>query len=88
MNSKKVELKEDEYQEIYNIFKKLSSTGKIPAFEEFKKNMDTFFQLTFDAYISNMGSKRKAFIKWVEFIGSKDIALDYFRAVDTWHAYT
>lgn len=88
INSKKVELKLNEYQEIYTIFKELSSAKNIPTFEQFKKNIDTFFELTFDAYVSNIGSKCEAIRKWIEYIGSEKVALDYFRGVDTWHAYT
>ena len=88
MNSKKVELNLKEYQEIYTIFKKLSSAKNIHTFEQFKKNLDTFFELTFDAYVSNLGLKAEAIRKWIEFIGSKKVALEYFRTVYTWHAYT
>ena len=88
MNSKKVELKLNEYQEIYTIFKKIPSAKNIHTFEQFKKNVDTFFELTFDAFVSNMGSKVDAIIKWIKLIGSKEVALDYFRAVESWHAYT
>ena len=88
MNSKKVELKEYEYQEIYTIFKKLSKVKNIPTFEKFKENLDTFFELTYDAYVGNMGSNTEAMIKWIEFMGSHKLALEYFKAVDNWHAYT
>ena len=67
MNPKKVELKEYEYQEIYTIFKKLSKVKNIPTFEKFKENLDTFFELTYDAYVGNMGSNTEAMIKWIEF---------------------
>ena len=88
MNPKKVELKEYEYQEIYTIFKKLSKVKSIPTFEKFKENLDTFFELTYDAYVGNMGSNTEAMIKWIEFMGSEKVALEYFRAVDDWNAYT
>jgi hypothetical protein len=88
MNPKKVELKEYEYQEIYTIFKKLSKVKNIPTFEKFKENLDTFFELTYDAYVGNMGSNTEAMIKWIEFMGSEKVALEYFRAVDDWNAYT
>lgn len=85
---KKVEFTEKEYKEIFEIFTKTSKSENIPNYEEFKINIDKFIELTFDAYISNIGSKDKAFIKWVEYIGSRDIASDYFKAVDKWNAYT
>ena len=85
---KKVKLMENEYQEIYNIFKKLALIDNIPPYKKFKKNLDIFFKLTLDAYVGNMGSKSKAFSKWAEFIGSRDVAIHYLRAVDFWHAYT
>ncbi len=88
MNSKKVELKETEYQEIYSIFKKLSTAIKIPTFEQFKEKLAMFFELTYDAYVGNMGSNSEAMIKWIEFMGSEKLALEYFRAVDNWNAYT
>jgi len=88
MNTKKVELKTSEYQEIYTIFKNLSKVKNIPTFEQFKEKLDMFFELTFDAYVGNMGSNAEAMIKWIEFMGSEKVALEYFRAVDDWNAYT
>ena len=88
MNSKKVELKTEEYQEIYTIFKKLTMPKNIPTFEQFKENLDMFFELTYDAYVGNMGSNAEAMIAWIEFMGSEKLALEYFRAVDDWNAYT
>ena len=88
MDTKKVELKECEYQEIYTIFKKLTTVKNIPTFEKFKENLDTFFELTYDAYVGNMGSNTEAMIKGIEYMGSEKVALKYFRAVDNWHAYT
>ncbi len=85
---KKVEFTEKEYKEIYIIFTEISKSQNIPNFEEFKRNVDKFIELTFDAYISNMGLKYEAFEKWIDYIGSEDIAFDYFKAVDSWHAYT
>lgn len=90
MNSKKVNLKEKEYQEVFAIFKKLT-TNKIPLYEQFKKNLDTFFELTYDAYMGlgdKFISRNEAITKWIKFIGSEKLALEYFRAVDSWHAYT
>ena len=89
-DSRKVKLKLEEYKEVFNIFKGLCSTKNFPTFKKFKKNLDTFFELTFDAYMGNMGSisNNEAMAKWIEFIGSKKVALDYFHAVDTWHPYT
>lgn len=84
----KVEFKKTEYKEIFEIFKEISKSTKIPKFEEFKRNVDKFIELTFDAYISNIGSKGEAMIKWIEYIGSEDIALVYFKAIDSWHAYS
>jgi len=88
MNTKKVELKTSEYQEIYAIFKKLTTVKNIPTFEQFKEKLDMFFELTYDAYVGNMGSNTEAMIKWIEFMGSEKRALEYFRAVDNWNAYT
>ena len=88
MSPKKVELKEYEYQEVYTIFKNLTTEKKIPTFEQFKKNLDTFFELTFDAYVRYGGGKSEAIRKWIEFMGSHKLALEYFKAVDNWHAYT
>ena len=88
MNSKKVELKTEEYQEIYTIFKKLTTPKNIPTFEEFKENLDMFFELTYDAYVGYGGNTTKAMITWIEFMGSEKLALEYFRAVDDWNAYT
>jgi len=88
MSPKKVELKEYEYQEVYTIFKKLTKAENIPPLELFKKNLDTFFELTYDAYFGFGGTKDKAIRKWIEYIGSHELALEYFRAVDSWHAYT
>jgi len=88
MSPKKVELKEEEYQEVYTIFKKLTTANDLPPIEQFKKNLDMFFELTYDAYVGNMGSNREAMTKWIEFMGSEKRALEYFRAVDNWHAYT
>jgi hypothetical protein len=88
IKSKKVKLTEVEYKEIFDIFKKISLSGKIPTFEQFKINVDKFIEITIDAYVSNLGSKEKAIRKWKKYIGSNDVAYDYFRAVDTWHAYT
>lgn len=91
MNNKKVELKEYEYQEVYSIFKKLTTAKKIPTFDLFKINLDTFFELTYDAYFGlgdKFISKDEAFTKWIKFMGSRELALEYFRAVDDWHAYT
>ena len=88
MSRKKVELKEHEYQEVFSIFKKLTIAKKILTFEQFKKNLDTFFELTYDAYVGYGGGKTEAITKWIEFIGSHECALEYFRAVDSWHAYT
>ncbi len=85
---RKVEFVEKEYKEIYMIFTEMSKSQNIPNFEEFKKNVDKFIEITFDAYISNMGSKDEAYEKWVNYIGSRVIAIDYFKAVDRWHAYT
>ncbi len=39
MSPKKVELKEEEYQEVYTIFKKLTTAENIPPIEVFKKNL-------------------------------------------------
>jgi len=88
MSPKKVELKEYEYQEVYTIFKEITTVKNIPTFEKFKENLDTFFELTYDAYVGNMGSNTEAMIKWIEFMGSEKVALEYFRAVDDWNAYT
>ena len=88
MNSKKVELKTEEYQEIYTIFKKLTTPKNIPTFEQFKENLDMFFELTYDAYVGYGGGTTEAMINWIEFIGSEKYALEYFRAVDNWNAYT
>ncbi|MFX1568940.1 MAG: hypothetical protein ACFFCV_11310 [Promethearchaeota archaeon] len=74
--------------EIYQILKEISKPHIIPNFDKFKKNIDKFIELTFDAYISNIGSKDEAFMKWVKFIGSRELASKYFRAVDAWNAYT
>jgi len=88
MSPKKVELKEKEYQEVFTIFNKLSKTKKIPPFEQFKTNLDTFFELTYDAYVGYGGGKAEAIRKWEEYIGSHQLGLEYFKAVDSWHAYT
>jgi hypothetical protein len=88
MSPKKVELKEHEYQEVYIIFKKLTTTKNIPTFEQFKKNLDIFFELTYDAYVGYGGGTTEAMLNWIEFMGSEKLALEYFRAVDNWHAYT
>jgi len=89
MNPKKHEFKEEEYLEIFKIFKEISKSKPIPPFEEFKKDVDKFIELTLDAYINQgMQEKREAITKWIEYIGSEDLAHDYFRAVDSWHAYT
>ena len=88
MNPKKVKLKEYEYQEIYTIFKKLTTVKNIPTFEKFKENLDTFFELTYDAYVGYGGGTTEAMMKWIEFMGSEKIALEYLRAVDNWNAYT
>ena len=88
MSPKKVELKEYEYQEVYIIFKNITTEKNIPTFEKFKENLDTFFELTYDAYVGNMGSNTEAMIKWIEFMGSEKVALEYFKAVDNWNAYT
>ena len=88
MSPKKVELKENEYQEVYTIFKKLTKVKIIPTFEQFKTNLDTFFELTYDAYFGFGGTKYEAIKKWIAYMGSHKLALEYFRAVDDWHAYT
>ncbi len=88
MSTKKVELKEYQYQEVYSIFKKLTTAKKIPTFDLFKKNLDTFFELTYDAFFGLGGIKHEAIMKWEEFIGSHQLGLEYFKAVDSWHAYT
>ena len=88
MNSKKVELKEKEYQEVFTIFKKLTTAKKIPPYEQFKKNLDVFFELTYDAYVLYGGGTTEAMLNWIEFLGSEKLALEYFRAVDDWNAYT
>ncbi|TKJ19802.1 MAG: hypothetical protein CEE43_14465 [Promethearchaeota archaeon Loki_b32] len=85
---KKVEFTEKEYMEIYHIFIKISKPQIIPNFDKFKTNIDKFIEITYDAYIPNIGSKDEAFIKWVQYIGSRDLASKYFKAVDTWNAYT
>ncbi|UCC21139.1 MAG: hypothetical protein JSV62_07650 [Promethearchaeota archaeon] len=86
--NKKVEFKEKEYMEIYEIFLRITKLDNITSLEVFKRNLDKFIEITFDAYISNIGSKDIAFMKWVQFIGSRDLASDYFKAVDSWNAYT
>lgn len=91
MNSKKVNLKEEEYQEVFTIFKELTTATKLPAYEQFKKNLDTFFELTYDAYLGlgdKFISRKEAMTNWINFMGSRELALEYFRAVDDWHAYT
>lgn len=88
MSPKKVELKEEEYQEVYTIFKKLTTAESIPPIEVFKKNLDVFFELTYDAYVGSMGSNKEAMANWIDFMGSEKCAIEYFRAVDNWHAYT
>ena len=88
MSLKKVDLKEVEYLEVYAIFKKLTTAKNIPPIELFKKNLDVFFDLTYDAYVGSMGSNKEAMLNWIEFLGSEKLALEYFRAVDDWHAYT
>jgi len=91
MSSKKVELSEKEYQEVFTIFKKLTTAKEIPPYEQFKKNLDTFFELTYDAYMGlgdKFISKDEAITKWIKFMGSRELSLEYFRAVDSWHAYT
>lgn len=85
---KKEKLTEEKYREIYNIFKKISISRTNHTFEQFKSNLDKFFELTIDAYVGGEGSRDVAISKWIYFIGSDDIAMDYFRAVDTWHAYS
>jgi len=87
MNSKKHEFRGEEYKEIFEIFKEISKSENIPTFEEFKRNVDKFIELTLDAYISGIGSRREATKKWIDYIGSEDIAHYYFRAVDSWNAY-
>ncbi len=88
MSSKKVDLKEFEYQEVFTIFKKLTTTKTIPSLEQFKNNLDTFFELTYDAYVGYGGGTTEAMLNWIEFMGSEKLALEYFRAVDNWHPYT
>ena len=88
MSPKKVELKEYEYQEVYTIFKKLTKAKNIPHLELFKTNLNMFFELTYDAYVGYGGGRAEAITKWKKFIGSHQLALEYFRAVDSWHAYT
>ena len=85
---RKVEFIEKEYKEIYKIFTEISKSQNIPNFEEFKRNVDKFIELTFDAYVSNIGFKDEAFKKWVNYIGSRVIASNYFKSIDYWHAYT
>ena len=80
MNSKKVEFTEKEYREMFQIFLIRAKYKSFPIFEEFKKNVDN--------YISNIGSKDEAIKKWIDYIGSEELALDYFRTIDSWHAYT
>jgi hypothetical protein len=87
MSTKKVNLKEREYKEVITIFKKLT-TAKIPPYEQFKKNLDMFFELTYEAYVLYGGGTTEAILNWIEFIGSENLASEYFRAVDSWHAYT
>ena len=61
MSPKKVDLKESEYQEVYAIFNKLFTAESILPIELFKKNLDIFFDLTFDSYAAgNMGSNKEA----------------------------
>ncbi len=84
----KVEFKEKEYEEIFEIFTEILKSKNIPKFKEFKRNVDKFIELTYDAYVSNIGLKHEAFIKWADYIGSDNIALDYFKAIDSWNAYT
>ncbi len=55
MNSKKHEFRGEEYKEIFEIFKEISKSENIPTFEEFKRNVDKFIELTLDAYISYIG---------------------------------
>ena len=88
MNSKKVEFTEKEYREMFQIFLIRAKYKSFPIFEEFKKNVDKFIELTLDTYISNIGSKDEAIKKWIDYIGSEELALDYFRTIDSWHAYT
>jgi len=88
MSLKKVELKEEEYLEVYTIFKKLTTTESIPPIEVFKKNLDVFFELTYDTYVGSMDSNKEAMANWIDFMGSEKRALEYFRAVDNWNAYT
>ena len=65
---KKWEFTEKEYMEIYQIFKKISRPENVPTFDRFKLNIDKFIELTYDAYIPNIGSKDEAFIKWVNLL--------------------
>ena len=88
MNSKKVEFTEKEYREIFQIFLIRAKYESFPIYEEFKRNIDKFIELTLDAYISGIGSRDEAIKKWIDYIDSEELALDYFRTIDSWHAYT
>ena len=74
--------------ELNSIFKKVTTAESIPPIEVFKKNLDMFFELTYDAYVGGMGSNREAMENWIDFMGSETRALEYFRTVDNWNAYT
>lgn len=87
MSPKKVELKKYEYQEVYAIFKKLTKAENVPPIELFKSNLDTFFELTYNAYFGLGGMQDEAIKKWIEYIGSHELALEYFKIVDSWLAY-
>jgi hypothetical protein len=62
--------------------------GGAKDYDSFCKSVQTFFDLTQDAYISGIGSRRQAWNKWVTACGDRAEARLVFDAVDAVTAYT
>ena len=79
-----------EYGKHYKQFVILAKKHKVKVhdYEQFKKHLDKFIELTFDAYILGEGSRIAAWNKWRKYIGSLEMANIYFEAVDNTHPYT
>jgi hypothetical protein len=75
----------DKKMEYYRSYQSLGGTaGRVTFF----KNLQKFFDLTFDAYVGGDAPRQPAWAAWVTHIGDNMEARAYFVAVDRIDAYT
>jgi hypothetical protein len=75
----------DQITAYFNAYRK---KGGNRSHGDFACNVVKFFDYTFDAYISGIGSRTVAYAHWVNHIGNEFEARLFFDAVDSVESYT